>query len=271
MSLVTEVILLSGAYPLLRAIQANRPTTLRPALWWAAAAWLAWNFVVLAAIGSPVTAHELVGRYVALSLTGCAGVAVLGARRPGVAAWNFVVLGLLAVLLLPLAEQVVVGPRPLDWLRLVFVAGTLSVLVLNYLPTRLGLAAVLLAAGCGHELFLSMHPGEMAPAIPWGWLALALVPWVALASWRWSPGQFSELALLWRDFRDRFGLMWAQRVRDQFNRAAHHAGWPVVLGWRDLRPRDAEALLDAATTAEILKTLQALLKRFRTEDSVPKR
>ena len=42
--------------------------------------------------------------YTALSLTGCAGVAVLGARRPGVGPWNFVLLGLLAVMLLPLAE-----------------------------------------------------------------------------------------------------------------------------------------------------------------------
>jgi hypothetical protein len=39
-------------------------------------------------------------RYLALCLTGCVGVAVLGARRPGVGAWDFVLLGLLAVLLL---------------------------------------------------------------------------------------------------------------------------------------------------------------------------
>jgi len=36
---------------------------------------------------------------------GCAGVAVLGARRPGMTAWNFVVAGLLAVLLLPVARD----------------------------------------------------------------------------------------------------------------------------------------------------------------------
>src|SRR5205814_8699122 len=85
-------------------------------------------------------------RYLALSLTGCAGVAVLGARRPGVGAWNFVLFGLLAVALLPLAECLITGGElHLAGPRTLFLASTLAVPFCNYLPTRLGPAAVLLA------------------------------------------------------------------------------------------------------------------------------
>src|SRR5438874_8554285 len=142
----------TGAYPLWVARRANRRTTLGPALGWAALAWAVWGWSLYADAAWPEASAEKV-RYLALSLTGCAGVAVLGARRPGVGAWNFVLLGLLAVMLLPVAESVLaggdlhlVGPRTL------FLVATLAVVFLNYLPTRLGLAAALLAAGCALAL-----------------------------------------------------------------------------------------------------------------------
>src|SRR5205085_1522448 len=136
------LILLTAAYPLARAWLRHRRTSLAHALAWAAFAWLAWLGVLSAvAFGG---GEAVTGRYLALCLTGCAGVAVLGARRPGVAAWNFVVLGLLVVLLLPLAEGF--GRLHLSWPRLLFLAGTLAVGFLNYLPTRLGPAALLMAA-----------------------------------------------------------------------------------------------------------------------------
>src|SRR5262249_5208603 len=83
--------------------RANRQTSLSHAVAWGIAAWLAWVGVFLADdLGNGAPTHT--GRYVALCFTSAAGVAVLGARRPGVGAWNFVVAGLLAVLLLPIAE-----------------------------------------------------------------------------------------------------------------------------------------------------------------------
>src|SRR5262245_38974621 len=95
------LVLLTGGGPLWRAWLANRRTTLRQAVLWAAAAWAAWGLVFL---GPALMADfdPALGRHAALALTGCAGVAVLGARRPGVTAWNFVVCGLLVVLMLPL-------------------------------------------------------------------------------------------------------------------------------------------------------------------------
>src|SRR5580704_14943166 len=92
------LIYLTSVYPLALAWWSNRRTTLVHALSWALAAWTCW-------CGLFLQEGREAGRYLALCLTGCAGIAVLGARRPIVGAWNFVLVGLLAVLLLPLGEQ----------------------------------------------------------------------------------------------------------------------------------------------------------------------
>ena len=86
LSLILNVILIAiSGWVLLNAWLANRRTTLRHALCWTVAAWAAWAATV-AADAAAVPANPDSLRYVALSLTGCAGVAVLGARRPGVGA-----------------------------------------------------------------------------------------------------------------------------------------------------------------------------------------
>src|SRR5262245_20934124 len=151
MAIVLALIIVSGAYPFWRAWQANRGSSLVHALAWATAAWLAWTAAALTAIWRPWD-ETLLPRFVALCLTGCAPVAVLGARRPGVGPWNFVVIGLLAVLLLPLAYGL--GKPMPEWANTLFLAGTIAVGVLNYLPTRLAPAALILAAGCGAEIML---------------------------------------------------------------------------------------------------------------------
>src|SRR5262245_40332365 len=147
--------LLTGAWPLWRAWQANRRTTLRQAVLWATAAWAAW---VLVFLGPALTADfdPALGRHAALALTVCAGVAVLGARRPGGAAGNFVVCGLLVVLMLPVAEGL--GTPRLDTAHAVFLGATLAVGLLNYLRTRAGPAALLLGLGAGTELAVQLSP-----------------------------------------------------------------------------------------------------------------
>ena len=149
-------------------------------------AWLGWGAVLLHP-SSPL-------RYLALSLTACAGVAVSGARRPHVRAWNFVVLGLLAVLMLPLLEGLLLN-RPLGPVRIdnftevfrfdrAFLLVTLFVVVSNYLPTRLGPAAFLGGLGCGVELFLLEYSQESSALIGTvSRLPLVAVPWVGLICW----------------------------------------------------------------------------------------
>src|SRR5207249_5282 len=119
-------------------------------------------------------------RNLALSLTGCAAVAVLGARRPGVVAWNLVVAALLAVMLLPVAASVVTGREMQPGHRMLLLACAVGAGVLNYLPTRLGPAAVALAAASACEILPYIFPGSSDrgfPAADIGPWMLSAVPW----------------------------------------------------------------------------------------------
>src|SRR5690349_1713002 len=117
MRIALLLVFLMGVYPVWIAWQANRATSLAHAMYWMVAAWVAWGGMMLCHALNVAMPGRDVPRYLALALTGCAGVAVLGARRPGMAAWNFVVLGLLAVLLLPLAEELLIRTEPLGFVR----------------------------------------------------------------------------------------------------------------------------------------------------------
>jgi hypothetical protein len=265
MKLLAWLLLCSGGYPLGRAWLANRQTTLFQAIHWAGVAWAAW----LVALALPILhpgADTLTARYVALGLTGAAGVAVLGARRPGVAAWNFVVVGLVAVLIMPVAQGL--GRPRLETLNLLFLGATVAVGVLNYLPTRMGGAAFVLACGCAWHLAglgtpePEPHPLDVQGSL--GDLLLGVSPWVALAQMqgRWVASEFDRL---WLDFRDRFGFVWGQRLREQFNRAAANAGFPVYLRWSGLRLRPGTRLPEVEVQEEIVRTLRAMLRRFGPE------
>lgn len=240
------LILLSGFYPLWRAWQAAAGSTLRHPLAWAGCAWAAWCL----AGGFDVAGLH----YLALCLTACAGVAVLNARRPYERAWHFVVAGLLVLLLRPLWERP--GEWHLDGLYLAVLAVGLLVALGNYLPTRLGPAALLLGGWCG--LDLARMTGTLPSEGSFTWLILAAVPWLGLLlARRWE--RYTAFDAEWRTFRDRFGFVWAQRLREQFNRAAVHAGWDLRLGWTGLHgPGDAE---------QALGVLRSALRRFETVES----
>ena len=190
-------------------------------------------------------------------------MAVLGARRPHVVAWNFVVLGLLAVTLLPMVESLFIGTHHVDPLRLCFLSATLAVGVLNYLPTRSAPAVLLLAVALTGELVSLFAPAVLPGRgeLPLFHLLVMLAPWATWGCWRGTRTARSEFDRLWLDFRDRWGLFWAQRVREQFNRAAGHACWPLYLGWSGLH-RTAPTAIVAADQAAMLETLRKALQRF---------
>lgn len=247
---------LVAAIPIAAACRANRRTALAHAVAWAAAAWLAW--LSAAVEEARTSAPHPALRYVALCVTGCAGVAVLGARRPGVAAWNFVVAGLLVVLLRPLWERV--GPFRLEGPYLVFLSVVLAVGLINYVPTRLGLAAIVLGFACVLEaLPATTGEGFGTELDSAGRLVLAMAAWLAWTATRWSG--VDAFDALWLSCRDRFGWLWASRMLEQFNHAATHAGWAVRLTRRGLSvPAGAEV------PPEALETLRAVLKRFGPEE-----
>jgi hypothetical protein len=251
--------LLTGVYPLARALRANRDTTLRQPLLWSLLAWAAWMTVAW----SPILRIEPDVRleiYLALCLSGCAGVAVFGARRPGGGAWNFVVVGLLAVLLLPVLNGL--GQPRLETVHWLFLSVTLAVPTVNYLPTRLGPSAVLLAMGCGLEMARLIGAASSEEARFAGMALVSVSPWTAWATLRSRRSSVTEFDRVWLSYRDGFGFLWGQRMREQFNRAAHHAGWPVHLRWGGL-DIPIGAMPDSA---ELLAVLRAVLKRFGPVD-----
>jgi hypothetical protein len=255
MQLAYSLLLATAVYPLWKAWRANRRTALAHAVWWAGAAWAAW--LLAFAFGGDGT----LGRYLALSLTGCAGVAVLGARRPHVGAWNFVVASLLAVLLLPVAQGW--GKPVLHPAYLAFLGVTVAFGWLNYLPTRLLPAVLLFAAGAGAELAKLCGLGMDETLFGVARFLLANTPWVVLACFMRERREMSAIDREWLSFRDRFGVVWGQRSREQFNRAAANAGWPIVLSWHGL---EVAADRPAPPAEEVLALLRSVLKRFGTKE-----
>jgi hypothetical protein len=237
------MVLATGFFPLYRAWRATAGSTLRHAVAWAA---VAWATVCLAAwLGAAAIS------YLAVSLTACAGVAVLGARRPGSTAWDFVVLGLLAALLRPFLEGF--GELRLETAHIGFLAIALGVGIGNYLPTRQAGAALLVGIWSALELHRLSAAAE-GPSAPW---LVALAPWLAWLSARRRSAD--ELTAKWLAFRDRFGFLWGQRIREQFNRAAENAGLPITLGWCGPRAEPG------ADTARAVELLRAVLRRFGSE------
>jgi hypothetical protein len=255
------LLIVAGFYPLALAWQSNRQTSLRHAVCWAVVAWLAWGLLIVV---TDKTDGSL--RYLALCMTAAAGIAVLGARRPHVAAWDVVVAGLLAVMLLPLAENLFLGTPVLAGLRVIFLGAALAVAVLNYAPTCFAVPAWLVAVICSGEFLAFAGVDAIGPSLLDGLhLGMLVVPWLGLACWKYRRFHRSVIDQLWHDFRDSFGLFWGLRVRDQYNRSAANAGWPGFLTWRGW-----EQGKDPSPTADQEKEMQALFialcKRFVDEN-----
>lgn len=240
------ILVASAALPLLAAWARARGSTIRHALAWAILAWLAWLYCAARSTD--------LSRLTALALTGGAGVAVLGARRPAVVAWHFVVATLLLVLGLARAESWLTGgDLHVQGARLIFLAGLIGVVLVNYLPTRYWPGAGLLGVACG--LALSRWYGCMTADVEYA--AAGLAPWTAWLSARLTREPDDAFDREWRRFRDTFGAVWAQRLREQFNAAARNAKWEAELHWSGLTPTG-----DA--TDEQLAALRSLMKRFGT-------
>lgn len=262
--------------PLVWAWRSARGTGLRGAVGWAGLAlilmiagqWVgSWEPV---SGGRPWAGHwTYLGNLAMLA----ALIAVLNARRPGGGAWALLMALMVLVLLLPWLEGSGLARRadPWDRLRLdppwnIFF-GVLAVTgVTNYLPTRYGLAALGVAAAIGLEylgLTRTDWPNElrglMWSAGPWT-LALAI-----RANGELTRGRRPEppgLERLWAWFRDHWGVVWALRVMERWNRMAAARGWPIRLAWHGVERLGAGDPIPSEAEA----TLRALLARFATAD-----
>jgi hypothetical protein len=196
-------------------------------------------------------------------------ISVLNARSPGGGAWAILMALLVVVFLVPWLEGSGLVREGGGWDRLrltppwtIFYVLLVVAGVTNYLPTRFGPAAAWLGLG-----FLAEYLG--LTRLDWPrevrGLAWSFVPicW-ALAAWgerRARPAP-TDLGRLWAWFRDAWGVVWALRVQERFNRAAEAAGWDIRLTWHGVVPAGAEVPPEAAAT------LAGLLRRFASRETL---
>jgi hypothetical protein len=271
------VVLVVSARPLIEAWQAVRGTALRPALVWALLA-LALAVVAQAvALAEPLAlGRPLAERFTYLSVLALLAAlgSVLNARTPGGKAWACLMMLMVVVFLIPWLEDQTrlrrasaLAQLHLDAPWSIFYGLLVVVAVTNYLPTRFGLAAVALSTLFILEFLalssLGFTPGRRA--LIWSWVAwtLALSLWIA----RWNAGRkppaASSCEKIWFWFRDNWGVVWALRVLERFNRAAEVSRWPVRLTWFGLTPVIGQQ--DSApppSPGETEATFRNLMKRF---------
>jgi hypothetical protein len=252
----------SSAYPLLRGWWANRRTSLNWTFAWLTLAWLI-PFV----LGFSSMACEA-KEYLYFVLVACVVVSLLGAKHPASGFWNLVVVAFLVVKLLPLIEESMdaAGWR-LDPMRQAFLAIVLLVGILNHLPTRLGPWMLLAATG------MVFSTETFVPNVGLGGRGRFLVMWTSLAASCWGvyltrPRATGTANSLWLSFRDRYGVIWALRVKEQFNAAAKHAGHKAQLDWWGLVVADDVKLSDEIMQ-ELEKLLRAVLRPFDGEAHLP--
>jgi hypothetical protein len=274
---VLIVLLLISTRPLLLAWKAARGTALLPALVWT---FLALALAVVAqavALAEPLASgRPLTERLTYLSVLALlAGLgSVLNARTPGGKAWAILMTVLVVVFLIPWLEDqtrlrraTAIAQLHLDAPWSIFYGLLVLVAVTNYLPTRCGWAAVALA-GLFILEYLALAPlGWPAErrARVWSWIAwlLALCLWLGRYSSRRAPIAHSSCERLWFWFRDAWGVVWALRVLERFNRAAELSRWPVRLTWFGLTAPNAEVGSGPPpTAAETEAVFRNLMVRF---------
>lgn len=219
-------------------------------------------------------------RFAVACLSFCPTMAILGARRPQHQAWGFIVLTLWVILALPALETALLQPdQPLEihdarsWFLIVLIA----VGCVNHLPTRFGGSAVLF--GIGQVALFSPHlpwwgdfllvrtqlsePKFGALCVTVGMLFIVGAALLAFVlSLRKRTGQNDHLDLLWRTYRDGYGVVWSLRVMERMHAIESLA---ATLGWRGFQPPPNE--WSAEDRAAIATSFRGLLRKFTPKDT----
>jgi hypothetical protein len=268
-----------AARPWRHGWKAAEGTTLRGALAWGGLA------LVLAVLAQAVALAETVpsgrpwtGRitYLVVLAILAALISVLGARSPGSGAWAILMVLLVVVFLIPWLEAagrlrreaglgVVQLDSPWSWFYgLLVLAG-----VTNYLPTRYGPAAVVLGAGLLAQWLALTRSGwsDLTRTRIWAFVAwsIAASAWCAERCAARPLAGGTPLERLWLWFRDHWGVVWALRTQERFNRTADLASWPARMTWFGVAPTSSTREPDPTPlTTEAETTLRNLLRRFVT-------
>jgi hypothetical protein len=265
--------------PWSEAMVSARGTGLRPVLVWVVLALVLSIIAQLAAVAEPIsTGRPWAGRitYLAVLATLAALTSVLNARAPGGRVWAGLMVMLVMVFLIPWLE----GPwrlrraHGLELLHLdapwtIFYGFVVLVGVTNYLPTRFGASASWLALGFILEylgLTRDSWPVERRAAL-WCWVPWTMAASVAAAhsAARRAPSGRTRLERLWFWFRDLWGVVWAIRIQDQFNRIAELKAWPIRLSWFGMVPAEEASPVEPLATSDppdAEATFRGLVRRF---------
>jgi hypothetical protein len=279
--LALAVVLAGTAGRLWHAWKAARGTTLRGALLWTALAiglGLAAQAIALGETlgsGRPITGR-LTYMMVLAMLAGL--ISVLGARNPGGGAWAILMVLLVVVFLIPWLEGTGRLRRAHGLAQLPFESpwtlfyGVLVIAgVTNFLPTRYGPAAACVGAGLVLEFLGLTRTGWTAEAhaMAWSGVAWTMAASVYLAGWlsdHPARGR-SNLEQNWLWFRDHWGVVWALRTQDRFNRTAELSHWPFRLTWFGPAPTDpAAGDVSITPPEEAEKAFRSLIRRFVDAD-----
>lgn len=258
-----------------------RGTTLSAPAAWATGAALAVAAVEawLARSGDDGSLGGSLIRYAAAAGSCCPIVAVLGAKRPQDRGWQWVVLSLWIVLLVPAGQAWAAGAGgrlepSLVW-RGVLVA-LIAVVLLNYGPTRRGGAAIAFAAGQAALVAPYLAPAQVDDVAAGGWRLAGLSVILAATGLAWSaraPAAGDRWQARWLAFRDGWGAFWGLRVLHRVNETAELSRWPVRLRWSGFAAveGDAEPEVDDRLAAQMDQAMDSLLWRFERSETHAKR
>jgi hypothetical protein len=265
---------LAAGWPVWTFCRAVRATALRSTAVWIAITTGVWVFAsALAVVPHEFRDVKLLGaaRFVACIMLLAPVVSVLGARRPGELAWNFIVLTLLLIYAQPALEQVLLGKQlesnriGIDAPRIAFYSIIAGVGALNYLPTRFRPAAILFGIGMGFDL-AALGPWDGIDMSETDWLSAAAGMALSAAAWccYWSRTQSNVQGIdeAWRTMRDGWGVLWSTRVRQKWTVAARHYGWNMSLDWGGLVPQNPDQAIDPSVRQAAEDHLKHLLRRF---------
>ena len=217
--------------------------------------------------------------YLAAIATLCPMVALLGAKKPQNRAWQWIVTALWLIFSLPAFTAITYRHKDLQlgsiWTGLIVILILLP--IGNYLATRYLLpvlftatAQVILLVECG-----AISSGSDSPwIIDAVWfnptnvsvflLLLATIMALYLTPKRLQiSNQGDHMTEIWREFSQRYGMLWSRRVADRAEKLLDHAGFSLRLGPDAFytapngQPVPNEQLPDQATA-----TLRNLLLRF---------
>ena len=214
--------------------------------------------------GNITTIEKL--RYFAATSSFCPLMAVLGAKRPQDKGWQWIVVSLWIVLILPVGQTFIwrggtleVGPFR-QWFMVILMLVGLA----NYALTRFGFAALVLTAGQACLLLPQLPLVGREWSSSWELGLLLIVASVGIVFWQTRLAPHREnWNRVWIDFRNAYGLVWGLRVMERINATAKLCNWESELGWFGFDKLDASTRAEADADAEELeRTVQTVLRRF---------